>query len=253
MGALHEGHLSLIRKAKKENDICLLSIFVNPLQFGPREDFHHYPRPVRSDNLLAKKEKVDIIFHPSGKSMYPSGFLTTVEVAQLSDALCGRSRPGHFRGVTTVVAKLLNIVGPNIMYLGQKDAQQAIILKRMVADLNFPTTIKICPTVREKGGLALSSRNKYLTARHRQQAAILYRSLKEAKGKIKSGERRATAIIRHIRSRIEKMSAGRIDYVACVDARTLVPLQTIRGHVMLALAVKFGEARLIDNIIFKVS
>src|SRR3989338_7919501 len=188
MGALHEGHRSLLRKARKENDICVLSIFVNQLQFGPHEDLSRYPRPAVKDRSIAKEEGVDIIFYPSVQTLYPKDFLTTVDVAQLSQTLCGQSRPGHFKGVTTVVAKLLNIVGCDFLYLGQKDAQHAIILKRMVADLNFPTTIKICPTVRNKSGLALSSRNKYLTPQQRKEAVILYRSLKEARAHIKAGE-----------------------------------------------------------------
>ena len=177
MGALHEGHASLLRRARKDHDICVLSIFVNPKQFGPKEDFKKYPRPAKEDMALAKKEKVDIIFYPSAKEMYPPDFLTAVEVEGLSDVLCGQFRPGHFRGVTTVVAKLLNIVSPDEMYLGQKDAQQAVIIKRMVANLNFATTISVCPTIREADGLALSSRNKFLTSAQRSEAANIYRSL----------------------------------------------------------------------------
>src|SRR5688572_13034297 len=171
MGALHEGHASLLRRARKDHDICVLSIFVNPKQFGPKEDFKKYPRPEKEDAALAKMEGVDIIFYPSAKDMYPPEFMTAVEVLGLSELLCGEFRPGHFRGVTTVVAKLLNIVNPDEMYLGQKDAQQAVIIKRMVADLNFATTISVCPTIRESDGLALSSRNKFLTSTQRSESA----------------------------------------------------------------------------------
>lgn len=251
MGALHEGHLSLIRKARRNNDIVVLSIFVNPKQFLPKEDFKAYPREEKKDKLLAKKEKVDIIFHPSVEEVYPSGFLTNINVEDISDTLCGKSRPGHFQGVATIVGKLINVVQPHILYLGQKDAQQAAVLKRMVADLNFPVTIRICPTIREPDGLALSSRNKYLTSKQRQEAPILYRSLKEAKQKILNGERKTAKTLNFIRSEVRRKSSGKIDYIACVDADSLTPLKHMRGNMMLCLAVRFGKARLIDNIIFK--
>lgn len=248
MGALHEGHCSLIRKCRRENDIVVLSIFVNPKQFGPREDFDSYPRPEKKDILLAKKEMVDIIFCPSGKEIYPAGFLTSIEVEQITEGLCGASRPGHFRGVTTVVGKLLNIITPDVMYLGQKDAQQAAVLKRMVYDLNFPVTVKVCPTVRERDGLAMSSRNSYLTPSQRSEATILYDSLKYAKMKVLAGERRSQKIIHLIQSMIEKSSSGKINYIACVNEETLIPLKQIHDKVMIALAVTFGQTRLIDNI-----
>src|SRR5262245_3713694 len=184
MGALHDGHVSLLRRARKEHDVCVLSIFVNPKQFGPKEDFKKYPRPAKADIAIAKREDVDLIFYPTDKQMYPDGYLTAVEVEELGNVLCGEFRPGHFKGVTTVVAKLLNIVFPDEMYLGQKDAQQAAIIKRMVADLNFATTISVCPTIREKDGLALSSRNKFLTSAQRNEAVWIYRSLKQATQRI---------------------------------------------------------------------
>ena len=250
MGALHEGHCSLIRLSRRENDITIVSVFVNPKQFGPHEDFDAYPRPEKSDILLAKKEMVDIIFYPSEKEMYPTGFLTSVQVDRISHILCGKSRPGHFRGVTTVVSKLLNIITPDILYLGQKDAQQAIIIKRMVTDLNIPVTIRTCPIIREKDGLALSSRNSYLSPCQRLEAPILYRALRNAKQKAVKGEHSSLHLGRFIRSVITRESSGKVDYIACVDADTLAPLRRLRGKVMIALAVKFGKTRLIDNIVF---
>jgi len=251
MGALHEGHLSLVRKARRDNDIVVVSIFVNPTQFGPREDLKAYPRPVAKDKKLAQKNGVDILFLPSAKNIYPSDFLTGVEVKHLSDKLCGRSRPGHFKGVTTIVAKLLNIVLPDILYLGQKDAQQAIIIKKMVADLNLLVKIRTCPTVREADGLALSSRNQYLTSKQREEAAALYQSLKKARKKVLTGEKNAINIIGKIRSQIKQRTSGQIEYIECVDADTLIRLRKIKGKVMFALAVRFGKARLIDNIVIQ--
>jgi len=252
MGALHEGHLVLIRKAKKENAICILSIFVNPKQFGPKEDFKSYPREKNNDKKLAEKEDVDIIFYPSMETIYPSGYLTSVEVDRLSSVLCGKFRPGHFKGVTTIVAKLLNIIIPDIFYLGQKDAQQVIILKKMVADLNFPVRIKTCPTVREKDGLALSSRNRYLSPLERKKAPVLYRSLKLAKQKILSGQHDTKKITQFMSKTILHNGGSSIDYIECVNADSLFPLKQVQGKIMLALAVRFGKVRLIDNIIFHV-
>ena len=252
MGALHEGHLALIRKSRRENDIVIISVFVNPKQFGPKEDFNSYPRPEKKDILLAKNEKVDIIFYPSEKEMYPTGFLTSINVEGITDVLCGASRPGHFQGVTTVIGKLINIVTPDVMYLGQKDAQQTIVLKRMTADLNFPVTVKICPTVREADGLAMSSRNRHLTARQRETATVLYKSLKNAKKRILAGERSSARIIRSMRAEIEKNSPGKIDYIACVNEDSLTPIKQLKGKVTITLAVKFGRTRLIDNTIFRI-
>ena len=249
MGALHEGHCSLIRQSRRENEATIVSIFVNPRQFGPKEDFLAYPRPEKKDILLAKNEKVDIIFRPSEKVMYPVGYLTSVLVEKLSDALCGQMRPGHFQGVATIVAKLLNIVTPNRLYLGQKDAQQAIVLKRMISDLNMPVAVKVCPIVRERDGLALSSRNVHLTDQQRRDAPILFQSLLTAKKKILSGERNAAKIIRCVRETIQKQRAAEIEYIACVNAETLSPLPLLHGKIMVALAVKFGKTRLIDNMV----
>ena len=249
MGALHDGHRSLLRRCRRENDIVVLSIFVNPKQFGPREDFAKYPRREQADKKLAKKEKVDIMFVPSEKEMYPAGYLTYIAVERMTQGLCGRSRPGHFRGVTTVVGKLLNIIMPDVLYLGQKDAQQAAVVTRMVRDLNFPVRCKICPTVRAADGLAMSSRNQYLSAGQRKEAAVLYRSLKEARQGVVAGNCLATVIVGKIRSRITRESSGRIDYIECVDADTFLPLKRIQGKAIVALAVWFGRTRLIDNTI----
>jgi pantoate--beta-alanine ligase len=252
MGALHEGHLTLLRRCRKENELAVMSIFVNPLQFGPTEDYQQYPRDKKSDVLLAKKENIDIIFYPSEKEMYPDENLTHINVQRLTEGLCGSSRPGHFQGVATVVAKLLNIVRPNIMYLGQKDAQQCAVIKQMVRDLNFPVKIKIIPTVREKDGLALSSRNRYLTALQRTQAPVLYQSLRLANQQILQGTRQSSAIVTMIKTMIRRQTAGEIDYIACVNAETLQPLERLEGKVLVALAVKFGHTRLIDNIIVQI-
>ncbi len=252
MGALHEGHLSLIRRCRRENDIVVLSIYVNPTQFAPGEDFDRYPRQEKKDKLLSRKEKVDIIFYPTDKEMYPDGYLTYVEVKKITECLCGLSRPGHFRGVTTVVSKLLNIVLPDVLYLGQKDAQQAVVLTRMVHDLNFPVKVKICPTVREPDGLAMSSRNSYLDPIQRQEAVALYASLRQAKRKVENGSRNASDIVSFIESYIRENTSADIDYIECVNVDSLERLDVVSGKVMIALAVKFGNTRLIDNIIFKV-
>lgn len=249
MGALHDGHRSLLRRCRRENDIVVLSVFVNPKQFGPKEDLAKYPRREPADKKLAKREKVDIIFIPTAKEMYPEGYLTYIEVERMTQGLCGRSRPGHFKGVTTVVGKLLNIIMPDVLYLGQKDAQQAAVLTRMARDLNFPVLAKTCPTVREADGLAMSSRNQYLSAGQRKEAAVLYRSLKEARQGVVAGNRLAIAIVGKIRSRVTRESSGRIDYIECVAADTFTPLKRIQGKAIVALAVWFGKTRLIDNII----
>ncbi len=253
MGALHEGHLSLIRKARKDNDVVVVSIFVNPTQFGPGEDFSRYPRNFKRDRALCKAEGVDIIFYPSTEEMYPQPYRTFVEVEQLDEYLCGRSRPGHFRGVCSVVAKLFNIVSPDIAYFGQKDIQQAIIIKQMIKDLNFPVKMKIMPIVREKDGLAMSSRNTYLSEEERKEATVLYRSLCLAKDMIRKGERRPGRIIKKMQELIENTS-GRIDYIEMVDMDSLSPIKKLKeqDRVIIALAVWFGKARLIDNIIVTV-
>ena len=248
MGALHEGHLSLLRRSKEENALSVLSIFVNPTQFGPSEDFTKYPREKKKDVLLAKKENIDIIFYPSEKLMYPPGYLTSVEVKNLSDVLCGRSRPGHFSGVATVVTKLLNIIQPNTMYLGQKDAQQCVILKRLVQDLNFKTKVIFCPTVREPDGLAMSSRNKYLSTAERKEAPVLYRSLCLARDEIKRGLRNATRVRYLIEQNIRTASHSKIDYVVSVNSENLMTVNEIKGSVLLMVAARWGQTRLIDNI-----
>ncbi|MBI3314729.1 MAG: pantoate--beta-alanine ligase, partial [Candidatus Omnitrophica bacterium] len=218
MGYFHDGHLGLMRRAKKDNDLCVVSIYVNPKQFAPHEDFRRYPKDLRRDLALARKEKVDIIFLPSDNVIYPKGYLTTIDVEKLSRALCGKFRPGHFKGVATVVAKLLNIVQPHVLYLGQKDAQQAVVLKTMVRDLDLPVAVRVVPTVREKSGLAMSSRNVYLSADQRCRAAVLYRALKFSKARISAGERSAGSIVRSMTQMIRRQSGAKIQYVACVDA-----------------------------------
>ncbi len=249
MGALHEGHLSLIRKARKENDIVAVSIFVNPTQFGPKEDFKRYPRPIRKDIVLCCKEKVDFIFYPKVKDLYPQGFKTFVTVEQLSNVLCGKSRPGHFRGVATVVTKLFNIVNPDIAYFGQKDTQQAIIIKRLVCDLNIPVKIKVMPIIREKDGLALSSRNIYLNQQERKDALVLFRSLNLAKDLLKEGERDAGRVINSMRKLIKQRKSAKIDYISIVDPKDLKPVKRILNGCLIALAVWMGKTRLIDNTI----
>lgn len=249
MGFLHDGHASLLRQCKKDNDVSVLSIFVNPLQFGPKEDLKNYPRDIKKDEKLAKKENVDIIFYPSVDEIYPTGYLTNVEVAGLSDRLCGQSRPGHFKGVATVVLKLLNMVMPDMLYLGQKDAQQVIIIRKLVEDLNVPVRIRVMPTVREKDGLAMSSRNAYLSDETRREAPVLYGALCQAYKRFRTGERNAASIVKGIRQQIARQTHGVIDYVQCVDLKTLSKVKVISGPVLIALAVKFGRARLIDNII----
>lgn len=251
MGYLHEGHLSLVRKARKENDMVVISIFVNPTQFSPGEDYKRYPRDLQRDFEMASKEKVDIVFCPRAEEIYPSHYRTWVVVEGLSEVLCGKFRPGHFKGVTTICSKLFNIVQPDIAYFGQKDAQQAIIIKRMVEDLNFPLKIKVLPIVREKDGLAMSSRNVYLTNEERKQASILFQALTEAKKLVKSGERDARKLKKKIRNLIAQANLARINYVEIVDLNSLNPLKEIEKPALLAVAVWFGKARLIDNIILK--
>lgn len=250
MGALHQGHASLLRKSRRENDISILSIYVNPTQFDiKKEDFSSYPRDKKNDILLAKKENVDIIFLPTNKIIYPKGFCSYITTEGLTSTLCGQSRPRHFRGVTTIVGKLLNLVEPDTMYLGQKDAQQAIVLQQMVKDLNYPVKVKICPTVREKDGLAMSSRNRYLTTTQRMEAPVLFQSLQIAKKIIGNGEKNSKSIKSFIRQQIRTKTSSRIDYVECVNIETLQPVKQIKGKMLIALAVKFSNARLIDNIV----
>ncbi|MFQ6092962.1 MAG: pantoate--beta-alanine ligase [bacterium] len=249
MGFFHEGHLSLIRKAGELSDVVVVSLFVNPTQFGPGEDFEEYPRDKERDRRLAEENGCDILFEPTVEGMYPQGYATYVNVEKLTDVLCGASRPGHFRGVTTVVTKLLDIVRPHVAIFGQKDAQQSIVVKRMVEDLNQDVEIFVAPTVREPDGLAMSSRNTYLTPKQRGEAVVLYQSLQRAQEMIRSGERRAKSIIEAMTELIRATDSARIEYVAIVDVHNLQPLEILRGGVLIALAVRIGRARLIDNTI----
>lgn len=253
MGCLHEGHLSLVRQAKADCDIVIVSIFVNPSQFGPKEDFDKYPRDLKRDEKLLKGIGVDVIFYPSKEEIYPEGFLTYVNVERISDILCGASRLNHFRAVATVVTKLFNIIQPDVAYFGQKDAQQATVIKKLVSDLNIPLKIKLMPIVREVNGLAMSSRNTYLTAQERKDAPVLYYSLVDAKALIEKGEHDAGRVIFSISDKIKRVKSARIDYVEIVDARTLVKIKKISGKILIALAVWFGKTRLIDNVIIKVT
>ncbi|MFA5146302.1 MAG: pantoate--beta-alanine ligase [Candidatus Omnitrophota bacterium] len=251
MGYLHEGHLSLAKTARKHTDIVVMSIFVNPAQFGPGEDFDRYPRDLKRDEELAGSAGVDILFYPSVKEMYPAGYATYVTVERLSEKLCGGLRPGHFKGVATVVTKLFGIIKPDIAYFGQKDAQQAMIIKKMADDLNMGVEVKVLPTIREKDGLAMSSRNVYLSEGERKDAGVLYESLRKAEGLIKEGERDAKKISGTIRDMIMARPGVKIDYVAIVDAKEFNEVRTISGETLIALAVFVGTTRLIDNIIIK--
>ncbi|MDK2822382.1 MAG: pantoate--beta-alanine ligase [Clostridia bacterium] len=252
MGYLHEGHLSLIRKAKQDNDFVIVSIFVNPIQFGPNEDFEDYPRDLDRDYKLAIEAGANLIFNPSVEEMYPQEIKTFVEVRDLTENLCGLSRPGHFRGVTTVVAKLFNIVQPDKAYFGQKDAQQVSVISKMVQDLNFDLEIVPCPIVRENDGLAMSSRNVYLKATERKSALLLSQSLFQAQELINKGERNAENIKDFITATLQKDEKCDIDYVKIVDFDTLKDIEILKGNVLVALAVKIGKTRLIDNIIMEV-
>lgn len=249
LGALHQGHLSLIRQAVAENDIVVVSIFVNPIQFGPKGDYRRYPRNLRLDARLCRREGADVIFFPDAQQMYTGNYKTYVIVQDLSDVLCGKFRPGHFKGVATVVTKLFNIVAPDIAYFGQKDAQQAIIIKKVVEDLNIPVRIKVMPAVREEDGLAMSSRNAYLNKEERRDAAVLYQALILAKNLIKQGSVDSSGIIRKMRRLINKKKSACIQYISVVKHKDLEPLDKIRGKVLIALSVWIGKTRLIDNII----
>jgi pantoate--beta-alanine ligase len=249
MGALHIGHISLIEAAAKDCDFVVVSIFVNPTQFGPGEDFEKYPRPLEADLKICRETGVDAVFAPEPAEMYPVEKLTWVTVEKLTGPLCGRSRPGHFRGVTTVCAKLFNIVTPDVAYFGQKDAQQAIVIKRMIADLNMPLEIVICPTVREPNGLAVSSRNQYLSAQQRKDAANIYKSLQTCRKLIEAGTTETHKIIAEMQKILQQIPSGQIEYINIVDAETLESIETIAGKVLAAVAVKVGPARLIDNIL----
>lgn len=254
MGYLHDGHLSLMRKAKAEHDVVVVSIFVNPLQFGANEDFAVYPRDLERDSKLAKTAGVDLIFAPDVEEMYPQGFenmLTFVDLVKITNKLCGVSRPGHFRGVATVVNKLFNIVCPDTAYFGQKDAQQVIVIKQMVNDLNMNVKIVTVPIVREVDGLAMSSRNVYLNPQERQAARVLNKSLKYAEKLLNNGERNAAVIRQVIAEMIQSEPLANIDYIAVVDCESLESLEVIGNKALIALAVRFGKTRLIDNLMWE--
>ncbi|ENQ3104652.1 pantoate--beta-alanine ligase [Bacillus cereus] len=252
MGFLHEGHLTLLRQAKKENDIVILSIFVNPLQFGPNEDLDRYPRDIERDERLAREVEVDYLFYPSVEEMYPEERTTNIEVIKRTNVLCGKQRPGHFEGVVTVLMKLFNITMPNRAYFGMKDAQQVAVIEGFVGDYNFPVTIVPVDIVREEDGLARSSRNVYLSERERQEAPHLYKSLCMAKEKIVKGERSPEQITNFIKEYIEINTHGMVDYADIYAYPNLTEAQQINGRMIIAIAVKFENARLIDNITFTV-
>ena len=251
MGALHAGHLSLIEAARAEIGYVVVSIFVNPTQFGPNEDLNRYPRTLERDRELCGQAGVDLVFHPQPALMYPPDYHTFVEVTGLQDVLCGASRPGHFRGVATIVLKLFNLVQPDRAYFGQKDAQQVRIIQQMVHDLNVPVDVRVCPIVREADGLALSSRNEYLEAEERRGAPVLHRALTEARRRIESGERDAATVRQGMTEAIASVPGAVLDYAAVVDADSLEALDRIVAGrpVLLALAVRFGGTRLIDNLL----
>ncbi|HTY84285.1 MAG TPA: pantoate--beta-alanine ligase [Silvibacterium sp.] len=249
MGALHEGHLSLVRAARANCDVVAVSIFVNPAQFGPTEDLAEYPRSFERDSKLLDAEGVDLLFSPSVGEMYSPGGWTWVTVEELGGKLDGRSRPGHFRGVTTVVAKLLHIVEPEVAFFGQKDAAQVAIIRRMVRDLNFPVEIAVCPIVREPDGLALSSRNIYLNHEQRKQALVLHRSLLRVKELADQGERNSLRLVEAGRAEFAHDSAVRLDYFEIVDSNTLDPIEDVRSGALVAVAAFVGTTRLIDNLL----
>jgi pantoate--beta-alanine ligase len=249
MGALHEGHLSLVRTARAQSEIVIASVFVNPRQFGPNEDFSRYPRQPERDSAMLAAEKTDYLFLPSTEEMYPPGASTWVAAEGITDKLDGRSRPGHFRGVTTVVAKLFNIVQPDLAFFGQKDAAQVAIISQMVRDLNFDVRIVVCPIVREADGLAMSSRNVYLTPEQRRQATVLYRSLMRVQSLVDQGESSAARL--HVAGTqvIAEEPAVRLDYFEIVDRNTLDPVTDVSRGALVAVAAYLGSTRLIDNIV----
>ncbi|HEX9902826.1 MAG TPA: pantoate--beta-alanine ligase [Acidobacteriota bacterium] len=252
MGYLHQGHLSLVRASKKTTDATVVSIFVNPTQFGPREDLAKYPRDFARDARMLRAEGADILFIPRAADMYPPGYKTYVEVHELQNKLCGRSRPIHFRGVCTVVLKLFNTVRPDKAFFGQKDAQQAIIIRRMVQDLDLDVKVEVKPIIRDADGLALSSRNAYIKPEERKAALVLTRSLKEAKMMVDQGQRKTAVLIGRIRSRLQDEPLARVDYVAVVDPEELEPLSLVKDGALIALAVFIGRTRLIDNVTVRI-
>jgi pantoate--beta-alanine ligase len=251
MGALHEGHLALIRRARRQNDQVVASIFVNPLQFGPREDFSAYPRPRREDRARLREEGVDLLFEPEPVQFYPHGFSTQISVQGLDAHLCGPFRPGHFSGVATVVCKLLMAAEPDRLYLGQKDFQQARILERMAEDLNFPVRVVICPTVREPDGLAMSSRNRYLSAEERVWAPEIYAALRQTAAAIDSRSLRSRAPAERALARSLRGGPGRLQYAEVLSSRSLLPVDPLEGELVVAVAYLLGKARLIDNVLVR--
>lgn len=251
MGSLHEGHLSLVRRARAENDLVVMSLFVNPTQFGAGEDFDRYPRDLGRDLRLAGDVGVDVVFNPLPGEMYDPGHCTWVDVEGLADHLCGASRPGHFRGVATVVTKFFGLCRPERAYFGQKDAQQALVIRRMAADLDLGVEVVVCPIVRESDGLAMSSRNAYLTAAERVQAPTLHRALCQAEAAIAAGERDAGMVTATVLSVLAEAPLGRVEYVEIVSTDKLRPVEVIVGEVVVAVAVRFGATRLIDNVMVK--
>lgn len=247
MGALHDGHLSLVRASGDECDYTVVSIYVNPSQFGPSEDLNQYPRTLEADLDALADCGVPLVFAPTDEEVYPSGFATWVEVGPVAEPLEGACRPGHFRGVATIVLKLLGMVGPDVAYFGQKDYQQALVIRRMVEDLNVPTAVRVCPIVREPDGLAMSSRNAYLSAGERRRALVLWKSLSLAADLVDRGERSAAVIGEKMRELILSVEDAEIDYVALVDPATLEPVGEIRERTLAVLAVRIGQTRLIDN------
>ncbi len=252
MGALHEGHLSLIKRALKENNVVVVSIFVNPKQFGPKEDYLLYPRPFEKDIKACKKIGADYVFSPTAVEMYPKSHLTFVNVDKLSEVLCGKSRPGHFRGVATIVAKLFNIIQPDKAYLGIKDYQQLKIIEQMARDLNFPVKIVPCPIIREKSGLALSSRNQYLSISQHNDSSMIYQSLQSARDLIKSKKVKSIEKITEIlKKSILKIRNSKVDYINAINAENIEPLDLIKLPMVIAVAVWVGKTRLIDNIVIE--
>jgi len=253
MGALHEGHLSLVRTAKVQTDFVVVSIFVNPTQFGPNEDFHRYPRPLEADVNLCTQANADLVFNPSVEEMYPDGFSTTVEVTGVSDGLCGEHRPGHFRGVTTVVMKLFHQVMPDKAFFGQKDAQQCAVLQKMVLDMDMNLQMVICPTVREKDGLAMSSRNRYLSNTERSVAPGIYAALMAFREEaVKHPGQSVKPLKNLLLARLEKIPGAVMDYAEVVDALTMKPVDNLRGSLVVAVALRLGSTRLIDNILVNI-
>jgi pantoate--beta-alanine ligase len=246
MGALHAGHLSLVKASQAECGFTVVTIYVNPSQFGPSEDFRRYPRTLQKDMELVAGA-ADVIFSPSNEEIYPAGYATWVEVGAVAQPLEGQCRPGHFRGVATIVLKLFNMVGADVAYFGQKDFQQALVIRRMVEDLQMPIALRVCPIVREPDGLAMSSRNAYLSPESRQHALALWKSLVLAQDLVRTGERRSDAILQAMEEQIRTVPVTRIDYISLVEPETMAPVEEIRGPALAALAVVIGQTRLIDN------